>query len=190
MCIFFFIFTTIFLSKQTNRMFQLQCRWVPWKSLECKQSPVVELSLCWVTPLLPHLTFSSVCAYRCSTVSWGIPKTAVSMAMDLREVEQWLLLWACDFPCWTQESNPGHHSVEVTPVASPEAMHRAEGLCSLPRDSPTVTGLPWPSKSCCGYLTWQLKAFRSMQNQFICRLPKALGSLSTTTVPEGLNSTT
>lgn len=100
----FFIFTTIFLSKQTIRIFQQRCRQTPWKSLECKWSPVVELSLLWVKP---HLSFPSSSVYRCSTVSWGIPKTAASMTMDLRQAEQWLLLWACAFPCWTQETSPG-----------------------------------------------------------------------------------
>lgn len=168
-CIYvFFIFTTIFLSKQTNRIFQQWCRQVPEKSLECKWSPVVELSLPWVKPQLHPLTFPSSSVYRCSTVSWGIPKSAASGAVDLRQAEQWLpQIHRCSGLVISHVGlNPG--SNPGTPVWAPQCGSHPSGLprgnawvadlCSLPRGYPTVTGVPWPSKSCCGYLTWQLKA--------------------------------
>lgn len=94
--------------------------------------------------LAASLPFSSCSVYRCSAVSWGILKTAVSMAMDLKQAEQWLLLRACDFPCWSKENNPGTPVWDTSRL--PRAVHGAAELCSLPRDYPTVTGVPVTSK--------------------------------------------
>lgn len=178
----FFIFITIFLSKRTE-CFSSNAD-IAGKSLNANGAPW------WSWAVLgkafaasPPLVLSSVC--RCSAGSWGIPKTAVSMAMDVRQAELWLLLWACDFPRWTWESNPGA-SVGSTVWNSPQSMHGAADLCSLPhshRGPMTFQILLW-------VFDMAAEGFRSTQNQFISHFPKALGSLSTTTVTEGLNSTT
>lgn len=161
--VLFFIFTTVFLSKQTNRMFQQKCR----QSLERP----LELSPGWVKPLLPHLTLSSGSVYRCSAMSWGIPKTAVSMAMDLRQAEQWLLLWACDFPCWTQESNPG------TPVWAPQCGSylsrlppgNAQGCRSVlpPQRPPHSHKGPMTFKILLWLFDMAAEGFRSTQNRTV-----------------------
>lgn len=188
-CIFFsFLQQSSWANK--HRMFLQQCRQVPWKSLECNWSPMVELSLRWVKPLLPPLTFSSSSICRCSTVSWSIPMTAVSMAMDSRQAEQWLLPWACDFPCWTQERNPG------VPVWAPQC---GSYLSRLPQGSARGCRAVLPPQRLLyhhrGPVTSKIlpcvfdkaaEGFRSTQDQFICHPPKTLVSLSTTRAPEGL----
>lgn len=151
----------------------------------------MELSPLWVKLLLPHLTFPSSSVYRCSAVSWGIPKTAASGPMDLRQAEQWLLFWACDFPCWTQESNPGMPGWAPQCGSGGLPRGNAWGCRSVlpPQRLPHSHRGPMTFKILLWVLDMAAEGFRSMQKQLICYLPKVLGSLSTTTVPEGLNST-
>lgn len=121
----------------------------PWMQTE----PRGGSELCWAKPLLPHLPLSSAL--------FADAARGAGASQRLQFLWQWM--WGrqnCGCCSGLVISHVGLGRAILVPAwAAQCGTHpsRCTGL-QICAPCPTATGVPWPSKSCCGYLTWQLKA--------------------------------